>query len=151
MRGTHPAIIVGELLSTTPRLRTICEDARRLGHLEAWLLAQLDVALRPHCRLTVDRRCVGTLVLQVDSAAWATRVRYVLPALQRQLCRLPEAADVRGLDVKVRPAAAPGTILPAARRARLPAEAAEALRSTAAAIDHPALKGALLRLSRRAR
>ncbi len=150
MSGARPAISIGKLIGAAPRLRALCADADRLGRLETWLLAQLDVALRPHCRLAPDQRRPGTLVLTVDSAAWATRVRFLLPQLQQRLLARPEAESARALDVKVRLAGAAPPSRPS-RPARLPTEAAAALRATAATIDHPALSAALLRLSRRSR
>ncbi|MEW5992881.1 MAG: DUF721 domain-containing protein [Candidatus Zixiibacteriota bacterium] len=87
------------------------------------------------------------LVIQVDSAAWATRLRYLGPQLLRCLRNGTELPPLQRLDVRVAPQAQPTThgIPPAT----LSADNASLLDTAADDIRHPALRAALKRLARR--
>ena len=72
---------------------------RTWGDLAATVRAGLPVELRPHL-LTAARRG-GELVLTVDSAAWAARVRYAGTRLKERLAAAGQPA-VGKLRVRVR-------------------------------------------------
>ena len=64
-----------------------------------WLVGQLPEELRPHASSAAVRG--GVLLVTADSAAWSTRLRYVLVAMQEQIeQRWPE---VQSCQVRVRP------------------------------------------------
>lgn len=137
---------VRELLhAKAPLLGPLVAHSRRIVHIEYLIHRQLEPDLAHHCRVANLRR--GVLVIQVDSPAWATRLRYRLPALQAVLAALPELQPLETIRLKVAPQgvpAAPVRPTPAV----LPDAAAVALGQTAAGIDDPDLKAALLRLAR---
>ena len=88
----------------------------------------------------------GTLSLFAESPVWASRLRYAIPQLQRQLAK-------RGLAVeRIRTRILPGNgakpLKPKRKHLSLSRESGEVLRQTAAAIDDEQLKEALLKLSR---
>ena len=125
-------------------LQEIAERARLLDRLTAEVRRLLPEA-GAHCQVANLRG--GELIVQVDSPAWATRLRYQGKALVGQLQRrgFPELKTVR---VRVAPQGGPK---PApARRARLSSSSGELLRQTAAAVDNEALRAALERLANRA-
>ncbi|HLB57305.1 MAG TPA: DciA family protein, partial [Gammaproteobacteria bacterium] len=51
--------------------------------LNKWLHGTLPQEMIPHCR--VMNVAHQTLILEADSATWATRVRYLTPTLLEQL------------------------------------------------------------------
>lgn len=93
----------------------------------------------------------GCLEIQVDSAAWATRVRHTQSALIARLREIPGFQDLRELKVRIEPPAQAASVVPTAAAARPlakpPAQTARLLRSLAGDIDDPALRAALERLS----
>lgn len=87
------------------------------------------------------------LVIQVDSTAWATRLRYLGPQLLRCLRKDTILPPLLQLDIRVVPLAqpAPTRIQPMT----LSADSASLLEATADGIRHTALRTALKRLARR--
>jgi len=125
-------------------LQEIAERARLLDRLTTEVRRLLP-EVGAHCRVANLRG--SELVVQVDSPAWATRLRYQGKALVGQLQRrgFPELKTVQ---VRVAPQGRPPS--PPRRRARLSASSGELLRQTAASVDHEALRIALERLAGRA-
>lgn len=80
-------------------VRKLERQARAAGDLAATVRAGLPVELRPHL-LTAARRG-DELVLTVDSAAWAARVRYAGTRLKEWLAAAGQPA-VGKLRVRVR-------------------------------------------------
>ncbi|GAB4289668.1 MAG: hypothetical protein Kow0096_02790 [Thiohalomonadaceae bacterium] len=87
------------------------------------------------------------LIIQVDSAAWATRLRYLGPQLLRCLRNNIELPPLQRLDIRVAPQAQPTP--PRIQPAALSADSASLLETAADDIRHPALRAALKRLARR--
>lgn len=125
-------------------LQGITDRARMLDRLTAEVRRLLP-EVGAHCQVANIRG--DELILQVDSPAWATRLRYQGKALVGQLRRrgFPELKTVR---VRVAPPARSSP--PPYRRARLSPSSGELLRQTAAAVDDDALRAALERLASRA-
>jgi hypothetical protein len=85
-------------------------------------------------------------VVQTDSSAWATRLRYVLPSLREQLGDHLKK-DVPPLTVRIIPdSTVQSTSEP--RRMQLTEETAQLLEGTARDLSDQRLVSALLRLSR---
>lgn len=125
----------------------LLEQVHRLQSLNALLRACLDTEAAPHIQvadLSADR-----LVVHADSAAWATRLRYLAPQLLRCLHKTPQLTNVRHLDIRVIPHGQPTTSV--AHPAVLSADSASILESAAAGISDPPLRTALKRLARRGR
>ena len=127
----------------------LSENRLVLGPLERvnrTLRGLLDPGLAEHCRVAnVDRY---TLVLQTDSSAWASRLRYLAPAILEKLAKKLGWKAVTHTKVLVRPELPPDR-QPTARTAHLSQESASLLRDVALSIEDPRLREALLKLSRR--
>jgi hypothetical protein len=89
------------------------------------------------------------LLIHADSAAWATRLRYLAPQILRCLHRVPSLTALRRIDIRVSPVAQPAT--PALHPALLSRTSAAILETAADGIADPALRNALQRLARRGR
>lgn len=140
---------IRRLLETEVRsLNGLMEHARRLERLAREIRAALPHPLADHCRLANVRR--GSLILQVDSAAWATRLRYQVPGLLKQFRKHASLAQVTDIKIRVTPPDSPKSIRPF-RSARLSPSSAKMLMDTAEAITDPDLGAALRRLASRSR
>ena len=119
-------------------------QTRELEGIAQEVAAALPARLLHHCRVASRR---GTqLVLQVDSPAWATRLRYQVPALLEHL----QAHGWPGLTqarVRVR-VGQPEPVPPPAQRAVMSRESAELLRTVAEDCSDPDLRAAWGRLAR---
>ena len=117
--------------------------------LEQRLLARLPAPLRAHCRLGRVRD--NTLIIIVDSAAWATRLRFLTPQLVKQFSR-DDSVTVNKLEVRIQPQNEPVSNPPPGRSpARLSAENAALITSLARSVDDEKLSRALQRLAGRRR
>lgn len=125
-------------------LHALTTRARQLERLDGEVRRLLP-ELGGHCRVANVRR--GTLVLQADSPAWASRLRYQTRSLLGQL-QHRGYANLNAVQVRIAPATAERR--PPPRRARLSNASGELLRQTAEDLDNPALRAALRRLARRA-
>lgn len=82
-------------------LRQIIERARESGELDARVRALLPEAMAAHVTGAVLHEY--TVVVLVDSAAWASRLRFHAPELVERLAPRYDGAVTR-VRVKVRPA-----------------------------------------------
>ncbi len=133
------------------RLEGMLQRCQRLRALEQRLYDCLDISVSGHCRLlNVQGR---RLVLGVSSPAWASRIRYQIPALLTCVQRLEGMEGVEGIDLRVLPKEA------APREARkrdyqpmqLSRHSAQLIDSCAEHIDDEALRRALKHLAGRGR
>lgn len=85
---------VRDLLTASPAVAHCLELQRREDGLLARVRDLLAPAARPHCIQATAT--AGELTVTVDSAAWATRLRYLAPDLARGL------ADAGVIAVKLR-------------------------------------------------
>ncbi len=116
----------------------------------------LDNELRGHCKVANFEQ--GSLVLVVNSAAWATRLRYLLPQLRTKLRNDAEMYNLRTIKVIV--SQDPLTETPDNNSSKakhglrskqavpLSATVAAHIRSSAAEISHEPLRQALQRLAK---
>lgn len=98
------------------------------------------------------RYVAGLLFLQVNTPAWASRLRHEKPALMDLLRKSPafrDIGDIRVRVVPVEPIAVPARSAPAAP-SRISAHAANVIAQTAESIADPSLREALERLAKRA-
>jgi hypothetical protein len=141
-----PAQATRKLLREAKPLQTLFQEAQRLGQLQQLLDSQLQPAARPHCRVASWR--AGSLLLVVNDAHWATRLRYQQRRLLRQLQTFDEFAGLERIHFKVQPQVERRT---PERNTRLSSAAAETIQEAAEGISNPLLKAALERLASRSR
>ncbi len=85
----------------TSRLNTIYQQARRLDDLQKTLLDILPDSMRPHVRICSYQR--DSLHLFVDTAHWATRLRYMESDLIATLRTLSSFQHIKTVRYSVRP------------------------------------------------
>ena len=122
----------------------------RASQQDAWtsqLRALLPQEVASECRVANVRDQL--LTVHINSAAWATRLRFLIPALLPSLNRLADFSRVNEVRLAVVPI---GDSLAAPQRAqtvRPPDQAA--LLELADGVDHAGLRSAILRLAARGR
>jgi predicted nucleic acid-binding Zn ribbon protein len=90
---------IADLLARAPLLRSLNESRAQHQQWRDWLVGALPAELGLHV-LEASRQG-DLLVVYAESAAWCTRLRYALAAMEQQI-RARDAA-VRQLRVRVRP------------------------------------------------
>ena len=146
--GLGSPALGGLLAHASGDLGRLIEESRRLARATELLCARLPAPLREHSR--VAGLAGGVLVIQADSAAWASRLRFVTREVAEAV------APVLGRVTRVRVAvASPAPPPPAgppglSGRAVLGEEPARTLSQAAGGVTDPALQEALRRLARRA-
>lgn len=94
------------MLDGSGHLRQLLAHAHHLSHIERRLRTLWPAPLNPH--LGVLNLHEHTLVLQADSAAWATQARCLIPAMLELLNGdNPSIAPVRTIRIKVAAGAPP--------------------------------------------
>jgi hypothetical protein len=128
------------------RLARLLEKATRLAEINRIFRAYLPPHLRPHASIATLGAEAWTV--HTDSPAWATRLRYCLQTLQRQL------SDELGFAVpKLRLRIVPTSVepqLPPPRRLELSRQAGNLLSEAANSLQDQELSKALKRLARHA-
>lgn len=139
---TH-AVHVCDLLTANPAMTRCLEQQGREDGLLARVHTLLTPAARPHCiKASIT---AGTLSLTVDTAAWATRLRYMAPELARSLAE----AGVTVVKIRSRPGPG-GTLVKQTRRlARLSPATVDHLMMAAEHIGDAGIAAALRRLATR--
>jgi len=84
-------------------LSRLVERAREAGELDARVRSLLPEGLGEHVTGAAFHQTEGEVVVLVDSAAWASRIRFHAPELVAQLAPRYDGAVTR-VRVKVRPA-----------------------------------------------
>jgi hypothetical protein len=137
---------IDDLIGSSPALRGLGAALAARDALLQRVRRALPDEIAPHCTGAALEGQV--LRLLADSAAWATRLRY----LGRELARALRADGIALSVVEVR------VLPPDARRertrrrgARPSGDAARCVEQTAEGVDDPALRAALLRLGGRLR
>lgn len=133
-------------LLQTGSVSELLAHARRLHALSALLHRCLTPELAPHARLL--RWEEGQLTVQTDSAAWATRLRYLAPQLLRCLQQLPPFAEARRIEIHIAPVGTPAATKKP-QPAHLSPDSAYLIEVYAATVTDPHLRAALQRLARR--
>ena len=123
--------------------RTI-NRAKALIQLEQQVTGYLDASLALHCRVANVRD--GILVLQVDTPAWAGRLRQQAPKLLAQLRGTEELAPIEQIRVTVRPVEHRSA--PVRPMAQLSAKSAAEIEAAAETINDRAIRAALKRLAK---
>jgi hypothetical protein len=146
MRSSKP-FQIGKLLDSSEASRLLSR-ARALGELDALVHALIPAPLNGHCRVMSVRDDI--LIVAVDSAAWAARLRYQSAELVKQLTGL-STVKLRTVQVRVRAFSQPPGNRITPIRKPLSGRNSMALKQAAHGISDAGLKAALLRLAGRHR
>jgi hypothetical protein len=131
-------------------LAILVTRTRLLKRLTLEFRSLIDAELAPHCHISGLDETV--LCIYVDSAAWATRLRFQIPQLIPVLRRSnPVFSKLDNVQVKIltqrgdtrQPQPPPGPVMSL--------ENSNIINSLSESIDDPSLQQALLRLARHAR
>lgn len=134
-----------ELLTTQSNLLPgLKEKISQLISLNQLWHAQLDPVLANHCRIANFRN--NCLIIEVESSAWALRLRYSLPELLKLLRELPEFAQLKTIEWYIQPVIEieEKRIL---NSPPLSNESAALIRETASCVQNEKLKQALYKLA----
>jgi hypothetical protein len=135
---------VGNLFSkTTSRLHTIYQQACRLDDLQKTLMEILPVTMRPHVRICNYQG--DSLHLFVDTAHWATRLRYMELELITNLRALSSFQHLKSVRYSIRPVYTPPSYHKSARA--ISKESANHIATVAKYIEDEPLRKALIKLS----
>ncbi len=86
-----PESSLHDLMATTDRLLQLEKEVR----------LRLPESCQKHCKLASYQN--GKLILHVESAAWATKIRYLQRELIVQLKQIPVLKEINRIQVSVRP------------------------------------------------
>lgn len=136
-----------DILQRQPGLQQIMRHARLIGRLQLIVQQNLPPAAAAHCQLANYNH--GRLLLVIDNAHWATRLRYQQEQLTERLRRHPQFSDLRIIQFRVRPQQH-GTAQQqsvAVTRHSISTHARQTLSQCAENIEDEQLRNALLRLA----
>ena len=129
-------------------LASLLAKAKHLAALQEAILPLLDPAVRKDCQVANVNG--DTLIILAANGSAATQLRFQTPDLLKQFRSHSQLVPFKHIQVKVRPPLAPSQKLPANTPARkmqpLSVKSAQMIRETAAIIDDPELRAAMLRL-----
>lgn len=117
-----------------------------LQHMESFVTEQLPVGLREHVKpLNISGH---TLVLMVSSPAWKSKLRFQLPALEKQL-QEKTGRQLRQISIKVVPKKQHdgSKARKKTKRSSLSLSSQSIIKGLADSLDDSRLKSSLLRLS----
>lgn len=144
--GTTPRSIQSLLHTATPDMAALIARARFLDRMRAAILTILPESAAPHVRVAAYEHY--RLRLHVSNGGWATRLRYMQPAIVQALARHMRV-HIEAVEIKVRPGV--NTTPPTVNPRFMSMQTRAHLRQTARYIDDAALAEALDRLSRAGR
>jgi hypothetical protein len=145
----NPLVVVGEQMQRTEgHLASLLAKTRRLAELNRYFRALLPANLQEHA--TLAQLDADGWVVQTDSPAWSSRLRYQLPELG------PLLSEHLGLPlppprIRVAPPAVPPPPPPPPRRMAISARTARLLETAAHDCSDRRLGEAILRLAEHAR
>ncbi|MCK5639280.1 MAG: DUF721 domain-containing protein [Gammaproteobacteria bacterium] len=125
----------------------LVRHATELASLNLQLQKHLPASLGKHCQLANYRS--NTLVIQSESAAWASKLRYLLPQLRRELKQYTSFSGLKDIHIKVASTATAPAEKPSPPR--LSKQSAQLLEQAAASMSDPELGKALAQLARHKR
>lgn len=146
---SSPLRITGEYLRRQRGgLAKLVAQTRELASLNRILLAYLPSHLHEHA--SVARLDAEAWVVQTDSSAWATRLRYLLPNLRQPL------SEQLGIQlppprIRIAPPNVPPPAAPPPRRMNISDRTVDALEGAARNFPDPRLGAALQRLAEHAK
>lgn len=142
-RHTHP---VKKLLydGNSRQLRRLTQFSSQLTELTALVRSALPTPLQGHCQVVNIRG--KSLVLRTESSAWASQLRFYLPAMLSTLTH-HRCNYIKEICIRITPVSAPNR--PDTRRTvDISSRSATLITSLANSTPHDRLKQSLLRLAR---
>ncbi len=130
------------------RLGKIMSHTRQLAEFNTLFLAYLPPNFRDHA--TLAQMDSESWVVQTDSSAWATRLRYSLPNIRQQLGQ-QVGIKLPAPKIRIVPPDADLPEQPPPRRISVTDEMVNALESAARDLNDPRLGAAMMRLADHAR
>ena len=124
-------------------LGTILKKSNYLQSLNQLLQQQLEASYHPYCHIANLRE--STLILEIRSSAWATRLRFQLPELLNKLQQLDEFKTVKEITYYIQTPDRASDSLPKPTL-QLSPETSAVISETARYIQDEGLKEALLKL-----
>jgi hypothetical protein len=146
MRSNKP-FQIGNLLDRSEASRLLSR-ARALGELDARVRELIPSPLNGHCRVLSLRD--DSLIMAVDSAVWAARLRYESSQLVKRLAGV-SSLKLRTVQVRVRASDQVEGSRTTHIRQPVSARNSLALKQAARSVSDAGLKAALLRLASRQR
>lgn len=128
-----------------PSLARLIGRANQIARINDTFRSLVPPNMQDHAVLT--RLETDAWIIQADSSAWATRLRYSLPRLRRRLAEQLNT-NVPTLRVRVKPADSAPPPPPPPRRLRMSHEAADLIEGTAKSMSDQRLAAALKRLAK---
>ncbi len=127
------------------QLRRLAQFSSQLKELSALVQSCLPSPLQGHCQVVNIRG--KSLILQTESPAWATQLRFYTPAMLSTLTH-HRCNHIKEIQIKVKPVSA---LVPPDTRCnmKISSQSAILITSLADATSHHQLKQSLLRLARR--
>ncbi|MDQ8039839.1 MAG: DUF721 domain-containing protein [Rickettsiella sp.] len=107
--------------------------------------AEIPLEICQHSRVANFRE--NCLVIEIDSAAWATRLRYLIPDLTKKLAKNPLLNSLKQIEWYIQPNFHPSSAKSTNLSLSLSDRNAHLLRNTAMNIKGKPLQDALVRLS----
>ena len=135
---------ISAIFTASDRLTQLSRDAAHLATLNKLLQSHLPTALSGHIRLAAIRDEV--MVLQADSSAWASQLRFRTPEILARVAELPNFPKIVSIRVRTRNDHSPATASPRSER-KPSGQAKNQLLRQAEVTDDPELRRALRRLA----
>jgi len=128
-------------------LRQLFRQAATYQNLEIHIKPLLEEPLRHHIHLATLRG--DTLTLIADSSAWAAKLRYQVPELRGRIAEISDFPKIQNIRVKVAKIDSPYPADPQQSKPYLSNKVIEGLQQQANYLRDPALREALLRLTKK--
>ncbi len=144
--NNKPATFTSLLKDKNSVLGRLCQHADYLVHLEKKLCLFLDSPLNTHC--SVANYVNDTLVLHSDSAAWAAKLRYNIPAILNYMKNECNLIALKTIRIKIKlpdNSTQPG---PVRRKPVISRASALFINQTAATMPDDDLRLSLLKLAK---
>jgi hypothetical protein len=132
---------------TTELLPNLSQKIAQLQRLNELWQKYIEMKLAKHSRVANWRE--GRLVIEVDSANWATHLRYSLPELLIKLKTEKELAELKYIEWYIRPVETAAIKKQARKPAPISLENSQLITDAATHIEHDKLKQVLLALAKR--
>lgn len=125
----------------------LIQRSGQLLRLDTLVRDLLGSGFAEHCRVANIKG--NSLLLHVDSTVWATRIRYQLPELLRNLQQTDQLRQITEIDLRVQPRDVSEAVKKPIRKAAMSRDAALCVKECASSIEDEQLRGALQRLASR--
>jgi hypothetical protein len=138
---------IDHIIKNNPKLNKLVSLAQELKKLDPLFQAMLPRELRKHCHLTKIEK--NALTVAIDAASWATKFRYVIPDLLKDLRTQPEFHQVEKIyhHVFAETSIPETSSSPLAKKLQISKETALLLEKTARGIKNKKLQKSLEKLA----